>query len=157
MPRTKTVGRKSARGTQGQLILKTGPKKRNSFSNTLDETMPRTKTTARKSGTGIAPVSNGTQAQLVLRTRAKKKRIPVSNNWNYRARCVTINHYGRCGYVRTSIRTSKLAKMKIKFSHCMTQMTEIMREVSYRSERRKWRIKLLKRQIRFVCVLFASK
>ena len=73
MPRRKTVGRKSSRGHQGELILKTGPKKRHS----KVATMPRTKTKARKSGTGIAPVSNGTQPQLVLKTRAKKKEIQL--------------------------------------------------------------------------------
>lgn len=154
MPRRKTVGRKSSRGHQGELILKTGPKKRHS----KVATMPRTKTKARKSGTGIAPVSNGTQPQLVLKTRAKKKRNPVANNWNYRnRRSVTINHHGRCGYVRKSIRTATIVQLKIKFSHSMTRMTEIMREASYRAEQRKYRIQQLKRQIRFVCVWFASK
>ena len=148
MPRRKSVGRKSARGHPGELILKTRPKKRNS----KVATMPRTKMKARKSGTGIAPVSNGTQAQLILKTRPKKTRNRVGNNWNSRYR-----HHGRCGYVRKSIRTATIVQLKIKFSRSMTQMKEIMREASYRAERRKQRIQQLKAQIRFVCVWFASK
>lgn len=119
--------------------------------------MPRTKTVGRKGPRpGSQPVSNGTQAQMVFKSIRKKRRNPVGVNWNYRARN-TINHHGRCGYVRKSIRTAKMVQLKMKFSRSMTQMTEIMREVSFRAEGRKWRIKLLKRQIRFVFVLFASK